>query len=98
MTDARDAVRIGTAPVCTERHDGNMSRPSLFSPPRIDPAPVRPDRHRTEADSPVRPGINPQTPDTMTRAEDDVTTRRNSPEFHDRPGSGKHIGDRKNVF
>ena len=38
---------------------------------------------------PVTEGITPQNPSTMPRAEDDDETRRNSPEFHDRPG-GTH--------
>jgi hypothetical protein len=35
---------------------------------------------------PVIEGITPQNPSTMPRGEDDDQTRRNSPEFHDRPG------------
>ena len=49
-------------------------------------------------DAPVGPGINAQTPDSMPRAEDDVATRAHSPEFHDRPGSGKLTADRQRVF
>jgi hypothetical protein len=37
----------------------------------------------------VTEGITPQNPSTMPRAEDDEETKRNSPEFHDRPG-GTH--------
>ena len=48
--------------------------------------------------SPVLPGINAQTPETMPRAEDDEATRANSPEFHDRPGSGRHTADRLKYF
>ncbi len=48
--------------------------------------------------SPVLPGINPQTPGTMPRAEDDEATRATSPEFHDRPGSGRHTADRLKYF
>jgi hypothetical protein len=33
-------------------------------------------------------GINPIDPSTMPRGEDDERTRRDSPEFHDRPGQG----------
>ena len=58
----------------------------------------RKDTHVTKEDSPVRPGINAQTPSTMPRAEDDTETRAHSPEFHDRPGSGKHTADRQKVF
>ena len=43
----------------------------------------------TPPDKPVIEGITPQHPSTMPRAEDDEETRRNSPEFHDRPG-GTH--------
>ena len=37
--------------------------------------------------SPGPEGVNPTRPETMPRGEDDVDTERNSPEFHDRPGS-----------
>ena len=56
------------------------------------------DTHVTHTDAPVLPGINPLTPGTMPRAEDDEATRANSPEFHDRPGSGKHTADRLKYF
>ena len=55
-------------------------------------------RYVTHDDAPVLPGINPQTPGTMPRAEDDEATRAHSPEFNDRPGSGKHTADRLKVF
>jgi hypothetical protein len=61
-------------------------------------APTRKDTHRTREDSPERPGINAQTPDSMPRAEDDEATRANSPEFHDRPGSGRHTADKDQYF
>jgi hypothetical protein len=56
------------------------------------------DTHITHDEAPVRPGINAQTPSTMPRGEDDDATRAHSPEFHDRPGSGKHTADRMKVF
>ena len=56
------------------------------------------DTHVTHDEAPVRPGINAQTPSTMPRGEDDDATRAHSPEFHDRPGSGKHTADRMRVF
>ncbi len=56
------------------------------------------DTHVTHDEAPVRPGINAQTPSTMPRGEDDDATRAHSPEFHDRPGSGKHTSDRMKVF
>jgi len=59
---------------------------------------ARKDTHLTNEDAPVRRGINAQTPNTMPRAEDDEATRAHSPEFHDRPGSGKHTADRQRVF
>jgi hypothetical protein len=59
---------------------------------------TRRDTHVRKEDAPVGPGINAQTPDSMPRAEDDVATRAHSPEFHDRPGSGKHTADRQRVF
>ena len=56
------------------------------------------DTHVTHTASPVLPGINAQTPATMPRAEDDEATRAASPEFHDRPGSGKNTADRLKYF
>lgn len=49
-------------------------------------------------DAPVRPGISPTSPGSMPRAEDDVDTWAHSPEFHDRPGSGKHTAARLKFF
>lgn len=57
-------------------------------------APLCKDTHVRHEDAPVRPGINAQTPNSMARAEDDEQSRARSPEFHDRPGSGKHTADR----
>ena len=54
--------------------------------------------HVTHAGAQVLPGINAQTPGTMPRAEDDVATRAHSPEFHDRPGSGRYVADRLKYF
>ena len=56
------------------------------------------DTHVTHDEAPVRPGINAQTPSTMPRGEDDDATRAHSPEFHDRPGSGRHTADRMTFF
>jgi hypothetical protein len=56
------------------------------------------DTHITAANAPTRPGINAQTPGSMPRAEDDEDTRAHSPEFHDRPGSGKHTADKQKFF
>ena len=56
------------------------------------------DTHVTHLTAPLLPGINAQTPGTRPRAEDDVTTRAKSPDFHDRPGSGKHTADRLKWF
>lgn len=58
----------------------------------------RRDTHVRLEDAPVRPGISPATPDSMPRAEDDLETWAHSPEFHDRPGSGKHTADRLKFF
>ena len=58
----------------------------------------RRDRYVGHDDAPVLPGISPQTPGRMPRAEDDEVTRAHSPDFNDRPGSGKHTTDRLNVF
>ena len=60
--------------------------------------PPRKDTHITAEQAPDRPGIDAQLPNTMPRAEDDVLTRARSPEFHDRPGSGRHVADRLKVF
>jgi hypothetical protein len=60
-------------------------------PPRID-------THVTKEGSPERPGIDAQNITSMPRAEDDELTRARSPEFHDRPGSGRHTADRHRVF
>ncbi len=82
----------------SNRRSGSMSIPVM--PDKIfwvAKAP-RKDTHATSEDCPVRPGINAQTPASMPRAEDDEATRANSPEFHDRPGSGKHTADRQRVF
>lgn len=51
--------------------------------------PEAPGSHQTRPVTPVEEGINPTKPDTMPRGEDDADTERNSPEFHDRPGSGR---------
>jgi hypothetical protein len=58
----------------------------------------RKDTHITKEGSPQGPGIDSQSPGSMPRAEDDKETRARSPEFHDRPGSGRHVGDRLKVF
>jgi len=52
----------------------------------------------TVVPTPVLPGLNPQTPSTMPRAEDDEATRAGSPDFNDRPGSGKYTDDRLKHF
>ena len=59
---------------------------------------LRKDTHVTHTAAPVLAGISPQTPGTMPRAEDDDATRAHSPEFHDRPGSGKNTADRLKYF
>lgn len=77
-----------------------MKQSRLASPsPLVNADPLRrKDTHVTKEDSPERPGINAQTPDSMPRAEDDEATRANSPEFHDRPGSGKNTADKDKYF
>jgi len=59
---------------------------------------LRRDIHLTKEEAPELPGIDAQDPDRMPRADDDEATLAGSPEFHDRPGSGKRIGDRHRVF
>jgi hypothetical protein len=58
----------------------------------------RKNRYVTLEDAPVLPGISPQSPGRMPRAEDDEATRAHSPDFNDRPGSGKHTADRLRFF
>ena len=58
----------------------------------------RTDTRVTRDDTPVLPGISPQVPGSMPRAEDDVDTLAHSPEFHDRPGSGRQTADRMKYF
>jgi hypothetical protein len=60
--------------------------------------PRRKDTHITAEQGRDQPGIDAQLPNTMPRAEDDALTRARSPEFHDRPGSGRHVADRLKVF
>ena len=69
----------------------------MFWTIRPDHVPHR-DTHVTRENAPVLPGISPLAPGTMPRAEDDEATRANSPDFHDRPGSGRHTADRLKCF
>jgi hypothetical protein len=62
------------------------------------PAVARKDTHVTHADAPVRPGISPQVPGSMPRAEDDAETLAHSRDFHDRPGSGRDTANRLKFF
>jgi hypothetical protein len=66
----------------------------LDTPPPTD----RRARYISHDDAPVLPGISSRTPGRMPRAEDDDATRAHSPDFNDRPGSGKNTADRMNVF
>ena len=76
-------------------HDVDMASRSRWWTKRIRSDDVlRKDTHVTHDDAPVRPGINARTPDSMPRGEDDEESRARSPEFHDRPGSGKYTADR----
>jgi hypothetical protein len=75
-----------------------MNEPLLITLGVTPDAVLRRDTHVTHEGAPVLPGINPQTPGTMPRAEDDEMTRANSPDFHDRPGSGRHTADRLTWF
>lgn len=71
---------------------------------RQPPAPASPavppakDTHVTYDQAPLQIGISPQMPGSMPRAEDDDATRRRSPEFHDRPGSGNGTAIRHFYF
>ena len=46
------------------------------------------DTHRTDAQAPVRSGIDSQVTGSMPRAEDDAITNAGNRDVHDRPGSG----------
>lgn len=72
--------------------------PTMWSTLVAAKADPRADTHVRLEDAPVRPGISPGTPSSMPRAEDDGDTLAHSPEFHDRPGSGKHTADRLKFF
>ena len=72
------------------------TRPRSTSPQAL-PTP-RHDTHVTHEQSPVGAGVGTNTPSSMPRAEDDDATRAGSPEFNDRPGSGKHIADRMRYY
>jgi hypothetical protein len=50
--------------------------------------PDLPQAHKSRPANADPQGINPTDPSTMPRGEDDERTRRESPEFHDRPGQG----------
>jgi chaperonin GroEL len=80
------------------RHGWHGRRRDVLTMAAADTLPTRKDTHVTHTGAPVLPGINALTPGTMPRAEDDETTRANSPEFHDRPGSGKNTADRLKYF
>jgi hypothetical protein len=65
----------------------------------VAPAPAaHKDTHVTKADAPVLPGISPQVPGSMPRAEDDAETLAHSRDFHDRPGSGRDTANRLKFF
>ena len=51
--------------------------------------PDLPNAHRTPPTNPNPEGdsVNPMDTSSMPRSEDDEKTRRDSPEFHDRPGA-----------
>ena len=46
--------------------------------------PDAPNAHKYRKSPADHEGVNPRDPDSMPRAEDDATTRAESPEFHDR--------------
>jgi hypothetical protein len=48
--------------------------------------PEAPNAHKDRKLPADHEGVNPRDPSSMPRAEDDATTRANSPEFHDRTG------------
>lgn len=67
---------------------------------RVVPADTAPhhDTHVSHEQAPVLRGISPQDPGSMPRAEDDADTLAHSPEFHDRPGSGRHTAERTKYY
>ena len=56
------------------------------------------DTHLTPAQCPQGVGIDAQMPNSMPRAEDDVNSRAQSREYHDRPGSGGDTANRHRYF
>ena len=53
--------------------------------------PDLPEAHKPHPHLPHPEGINPIDPSSMPRGEDDERTRRESPEFHDRPFRGHKV-------
>ena len=65
-----------------------MRDPRLPDTSQDEVMPDLPASHETTRPvNPVPEGISPQDPSSMPRGEEDAETKRNSPEFHDRPGS-----------
>jgi hypothetical protein len=75
-----------------------MSRTDHERPRTVPASPAPRDTPTTQDDTPVLPGISPDDPGSMPRAEDDAETYAHSPEFHDRPGSGRHTDERLKHF
>ena len=81
------------------RFPSRTPRPPRVARGRPTAAPIRHnDTHLTHAQTPIGIGIDAQMPNSMPRAEDDAATLAGSPEFHDRPGSGKLTKNRQFVF
>ena len=70
-----------------------MRNPAEPDTQRNEYMPEAPNAHKQRAGTPNadEEGVNPRDTSSMPRGEDDVKTRANSPEFHDRtdvPGAG----------
>jgi hypothetical protein len=78
--------------------NASLATPQVWLPRTTEGSVPHRDTHIRQEDAPDGPGIDAQRPDSMPRAEDDAATRAQSPEFHDRPGSGKNTADRQKYF
>jgi len=66
-----------------------MKNPSQPDTQRDQYMPDAPNAHKNLKDAGDQEGVNPRDTSSMPRGEDDEKTRANSPEFHDRPPTGR---------
>ena len=76
--------------------DSAPGRSAVVTDVRDDPPYV--DTHVTKEQSPLGTGIDAQMPNSMPRAEDDVTTRAGNRDVHDEAGSGNDSARRRFFF